>query len=208
MEDVLDHVPLDVSHASLTQALRAAQESALVRFTSMCLYKVLPIIAVRTGCPVDERVTEKLRSLEVEGESLAELLEPLRSVVERPQSDSVPDELDEACSMAAEMVLRAFVNNAEIREWADWCSSLVLDIHQEFDALLSSEGDESPIFYPAPEQPAMTDMEACELRDQVVALGLLRRGSAPEQLRSINESGYLRLASACSRMGATSENSC
>lgn len=70
--------------------------------------------------------------------------------------------------------------------WADWCSSLVLDIHQEFDALLSSADNVSPIFYPAPEQLALTEMEA--------------------QLRSLNESGYLCVASVWSRVGATSEN--
>jgi hypothetical protein len=143
----VNHVLPDVSHASLAQALRTAQEDVLVRFTAMCLCKVLPLIEARTGRRLDERVTKRLRSLEVERESLVEVLEALREILDRPSSDSVCDELGEACSMAAEMVLRAFPfgNGSGIREWADWCSTLILDIHQEFDALLSSVGDGAPI---------------------------------------------------------------
>lgn len=196
----MEHVPLDVSHESLAQALRAAQEDSLVRFASICLFKVLPIIENRSGCPVDEQVTERLRSLEVERETLAEVLGPLRDIVERPPSESVCDELSEACSMAAEMVSRAFGNGFRIREWADWCSTLVLDIHQEFDALLYPGDDGAPTFYPAPEQPEVTPMEELELRDQVAALDLLRQGVGSDQLRTINEEGNSRVASALIRI--------
>ncbi|MER5534863.1 hypothetical protein [Streptomyces mirabilis] len=198
----MNHIPLDVSHASLAQALRTAQEDALVRFTAMCLCKVLPLIEARSGRRLDERVTKRLRSLEVERESLVEVLEALREILDRPSSDSVCDELSEACSMAAEMILRAFVfgNGSGIREWADWCSNLILDIHQEFDALLSFVGDEAPIFYPAPEKPGLTEMEALELRDQVAALDLLRQGVGSDQLRAIAEEGNSRVASALSRI--------
>ncbi|MFF3585096.1 hypothetical protein [Streptomyces mirabilis] len=196
----MNHVPLDVSHASLAQALRTAQEDALVRFTAMCLSKVLPLIEARTGRRLDERVTKRLRSLEVERESLIEVLEALREILDRPPSDGVCDELSEACSMAAEMVLRAFGNGFRIREWADWCSTLVLDIHQEFDALLYLRHDGAPIFYPAPEQSELTPMEALELRDQVAALDLLRQGVGSDQLRTINEEGNSRVASALIRV--------
>lgn len=196
----MNHVPLDVSHASLAQALRTAQEDALVRFNAMCLCKVLPLIEARTGRRLDERVTKRLRSLEVERESLVEVLEALREILDRPSSDSVCDELSEACSMAAEMVLRAFGNSFRIREWADWCSTLVLDIHQEFDALLYPGDDGEPIFYPAPEQPELTPTEALELRDQVAALDLLRQGVGSDQLCTIIEEGNSRVASALSRI--------
>ncbi|MFD8007676.1 hypothetical protein [Streptomyces mirabilis] len=109
-------------------------------------------------------------------------------------------ELGEACSMAAEVVLRAFTfgNGFRIREWTDWCSSLILDIHQEFDALLSSAHDGAPIFYPAPEKPELTETEALELRDQLAALDLLRHGVGSDQLRTINEEGNSWAASALS----------
>lgn len=196
----MEHVPLGVSHESLAQALRAAQEDSLVRFASICLFKVVPIVEVRSGCPVDEQVTERLRSLEVEWETLTEVLGPLRGIVERPQSESVSEELSDACSMAAEMIQRAFESDFRVREWADWCSTLVLDIHQEFDALLHPGDDGAPIFYPAPEQPELTPLEALELRDQVLALDLLRRGVGSEQLHAINEEGNSRVASALSRI--------
>ncbi|MEU1449237.1 hypothetical protein [Streptomyces mirabilis] len=200
VEDILDHVPVDVSHASLAQALRTAQQDSLVRFASMCLFKVVPLVEARSGRPLDEQVTERLHALEVEQESLAEVLEPLRDNVQRPLVESFREELGEACSMAEEVILRAFVNDFRIREWARRCSSLILDIHQEFDALLYPRDDEAPNFYPAPEQPELTPMEALELRDQVTALDLLRQGVGSDQLRTINEEGNSRVASALIRI--------
>jgi hypothetical protein len=153
MEDILDHVPVDVSHASLAQALRTAQQDSLTRFASMCLFTGVPLIEVRSGRWLDEQATKRLRALEVERASLAEVLEPLRDIVERSPVASFREELSDACSMVEEMILRAFVKEFRIREWADRCSSLILDIHQEFDALLCPREDGSPIFYPTPEQP-------------------------------------------------------
>ncbi|MGW4982980.1 hypothetical protein [Streptomyces mirabilis] len=60
--------------------------------------------------------------------------------------------------------------------------------------------DGAPIFYPAPEKPELTEMEALELRDQLAALGLLRQGVGSDQPRTINEEGNLRVASALSRI--------
>ncbi|MDT0469743.1 hypothetical protein [Streptomyces gibsoniae] len=198
----MDHVPVEVSHASLDQALRTAQQDALARFASMCLFTGVPLIEVRSGRGLDEQASQRLRALEVEQASLAEVLELLRGNVERPPVESFREELSDACSMVEEMILRAYVNDFRIREWADWCSSLILDIHQEFDALLCPREDGAPIFYPAPEQPELTPMQALELRDQVAALDLLRRGGGDDQLRSLNESGNARVASLVSRVNA------
>ncbi|WP_369387246.1 hypothetical protein AB5J72_06195 [Streptomyces sp. CG1] len=195
-----------MSHASLAQALRTAQQDSLIRFASMCLFKIVPLIEARSGHRLDERVTEPLRALEVEQESLAEVLEPLRENVERPLVESFHEELGEVFSMAEEMVLRAFVNDFRVGEWARWCSSLILDIHQEVDALLYPREDQATIFYPAPEQPELTPMEALELRDQVTTLELLRRGAGDDQLRALNESGYSRVTAVLSRVHALSEN--
>ncbi|MEU9277183.1 hypothetical protein AB0D87_24270 [Streptomyces sp. NPDC048342] len=167
----------------------------------MCLYKVVPLLEVRSGCPVEERVVQRMRSLEVDREFLPEILAALRDILERPLDDSVSDELREPCSMAAEMVLRAFEDGFQIKEWADWCSTIALDIHQEFDALLYPGDGGAPIFHPAPEQPEPTPMEELELRDQVTALDLLRRGGGDDRLRSLNESGNSRVAVALSRHG-------
>ncbi|KUJ54700.1 hypothetical protein ADL25_05975 [Streptomyces sp. NRRL F-5122] len=197
---LLPSTDLDAFHGSLAQALHRAEQDSLIRFASICLFKVVPIIEVRSGCTVDEQVTEWLRSLEAERETLTEVLRSLRDIVERPASESVSDELSDACSMAAEMVRRAFENGFRIREWADWCSTLVLDIHQEFDALLHPGDNGAPIFYPAAERPELTPMEALELRDQVAALDLLRRGVGSDQLSAINEEGNARVASALSRI--------
>jgi hypothetical protein len=59
---------------------------------------------------------------------------------------------------------------------------------------------EAPIFYPAPEKPELTEMEALELRDHVAALDLLRQGVGSDQLRAIAEEGNSRVASALSRI--------
>lgn len=206
MEDVLDHVPLDVTHESLVQALRTAEEDALVTFASMCLFKVVPLIEARSGRPLEDRVSQRMRLLEVDRVFLTEMLVALRDILEPPLEESVCGELEEACAMAAEMVWRAFQDYFQIKEWADWCSTLVLDIHQEFDALLYPRDEDAPIFYPAPEQPELTPMEALEMRDQVTALNLLRRGGGDDQLRALNESGKSRVASALSRIGADGQS--
>ncbi len=97
--------------------------------------------------------------------------------------------------MASEMVHRAFVDDFDVRVWSDWCSSLCLDIHQAFDALVE-EADSEPQFYPAGRYPDLTELQACELEDQVRILRLLRDRSSVNDVKvaEVAETGKGRVA--------------
>lgn len=81
----------------------------------------------------------------------------------------------------AEMVLRldSGAGDAELREWAGWCSALLLDICQHVDTIDGIDPDGDPYDVPGP----VTDGE---LRTQAQVLAVLHRGGA-DALRRVSE---------------------
>ncbi|MER5598465.1 hypothetical protein [Streptomyces sp. NPDC002265] len=194
MEDVLEAV--DVSHDSLTGLLGEAGEDAALVSGGMCVYRVLPILCREAPSGLYASLTglEKWQ-VDLLPQRLREVLEELREGIDEERFDGVPEEIGELYSMASEMVLRFFEGGSEVSEWADWCSTISLDIHQQLDALLDEGGElASAVFVPAGTLPDLTPLEGLELGDQITTL--VRLGSSDPAVRQsvleIAEAGNLR----------------
>lgn len=94
-----------------------------------------------------------------------------------PETGELPDDEDEdraqLLAYVAEMVMRAEADADDevIREWADWCSSLLLDTCQHLDTLDGADPDDDRAHVPGP-------MTAGELQTQADVLSLLRDSPA------------------------------
>ena len=193
---------LEISHDSLLQELRTASDDALVVAALMCIYRVTPVLLNFSSPDAEARFpsVERWASGADRAEQL-EILEMLRGEIEGKAMEDASEELEDIFSMASEMVLRAFVDDFTVVEWADWCSSLCLDIHQGFDGL----GEEEMLevrFYPAGTYPDLTELQACELEDQVTTLRLLhaRTSLTDMKLLEISEKGRGRVGDALSQV--------
>jgi hypothetical protein len=135
----------------------------------------------------DAIVAPEVWALETLPDRLHEVLREVRGAIDSDRIKDLSEEINEVYSMASEMVLRYFAGDVEVSEWSDWCSTLSLDIHQQFDEI-SGDGDTSgrDIFYPAGTMPDLTLFEGLELKDQVVTLLSLGEGD-PVARRSVLE---------------------
>jgi hypothetical protein len=181
VEDVLEAV--EVSHESLTGLLAEAGADAALVSGAMCVYRVLPILCWKAPSGLYASLTgpEKWQP-DTLPHRVPEILEELREGIDEERFEEAPEEIGEMYAMASEMVLRFFEDGSEVGEWADWCSTISLDIHQQLDALLD-ESDEaaSAVFVPAGTLPDLTPLEELELRDQVSTL--VRLGSSDRAVR-------------------------
>ncbi|MEV0735320.1 hypothetical protein AB0I51_05005 [Streptomyces sp. NPDC050549] len=198
MEDVLEAV--EMSHESLTRLLADAATDAVLVSGAMCIYRVLPILFWRAPSGLYEDVTRSgMWFPETLPNRMREVLEALREVIDPERSEDAPEEIGELYSMASEMVLRFFADGMELNDWSDWCSTLGLDIHQQFDSLLS-EGNETTaaVFIPAGTIPDLSPLEGLEISDQISTL--VRLGSSDPEVRhsvlEIAEQGNLRTRTA------------
>lgn len=195
---------VDVSHEALVRELSDASFESHKIAAAMCVYRILPLLELRSavGTAV-ELPAEKWPAVVMEGE-IFPILEALRTRLNAEVNDESvegDEEIEEIFAMASEMVLRALVEDLEVPRWSDWCSSLCLDIHQAFDALVE-DADLEPQFYPAGQYPDLTELQACELEDQVRILRLLRHRSATNDAKvmEIAEAGKARIAASMERV--------
>lgn len=195
---------VDVSHEALVRELSDASLESHKIAAVMCVYRVLPLLQRRTetGTAVEVPAERWSRGV-MEGEVFS-VLDALRAGVDSEVNDESleeDDEIQEIFAMASEMVLRAFAEDLEVPRWSDWCSSLCLDIHQAFDAL-AEDADLEPQFYPAGQYPDLTELQACELEDQVRILRLLRHRSPANDAKvmDIADAGQARIAASLGRV--------
>ncbi|WP_427920755.1 hypothetical protein [Streptomyces sp. cg40] len=181
MEDVLEAV--EVSYESLANLLADAATDAAIVSGAMCIYRVLPVLCWRAPSGLYESLTRPETWFpETLPNRIREVLGALREGIDPERSEDAPEEITEMYSMASEMVLRFFVEGAELPDWSDWCSTLGLDIHQQFDSLLS-EGSETAaaVFIPAGTIPDLSPLEGLEIGDQISTL--VRLGSSDPAVR-------------------------
>ncbi|MFI1979501.1 hypothetical protein [Streptomyces wedmorensis] len=177
---------VEVSHETLTRLLAGATTEAALVSGAMCVYRVLPILYWEASPEQYESLARpELWAPETLPDRVAAVLDGLRDGIDSERFAELPEEIEEVYAMASEMILRYFVDGAETGEWADWCSTLILDIHQQLDEILS-EGDasEGSVFLAAGQNPDLTPLEEAELGDQISTL--VRLGETdPESRRSV-----------------------
>jgi hypothetical protein len=183
MEDVLG--ALEVTHEALTARLRDATPGSVLTFGASCLYRVLPVIDACAPGGVGSASKERLLEPRLDENGLRDCLRELGRTVREPSFPEGCERLGDAPAMAGEIVLRGLAPGFVLAEWADWASTLALDISQEFDAMLDESESEGVVFRPAGEFPDLTPMEYMELHDQVRTLSLL--ADRPRDERELGE---------------------
>ncbi|MYY04233.1 MULTISPECIES: hypothetical protein [unclassified Streptomyces] len=189
---------VDFSHEALVRELGEASPESHRIAAAMCVYRVLPVLERRIGSGATSAVPAGTWSPAMVAGEIFPILEVLRAGLDVGTDEELAEEdeeIEEIFAMTSEMVLRAFAEDFEISRWSDWCSSLCLDVHQAFDALVE-EADQEPRFYPAGQYPDLTELQACELEDQVRILRLLRHRSQANDMDVVGivEAGKARVA--------------
>ncbi|WP_141576608.1 hypothetical protein [Actinomadura sp. WMMA1423] len=186
---------IEVTHEALNARLRDATPDSALAFGASCLYRVLPLIDACSTSRVDPASKERLLAPGLDEKGMHGCLRELGNTVQEPSFPVGCEELGDAPAMAGEIVLRGLAPGFVLREWADWASTLTLDISQEFDAMLDESDSHGVVFRPAGENADLTPMEFAELHEQVRTLSLLAERPRDEpELDELIRAGARRTA--------------
>ncbi|MFF0382974.1 hypothetical protein [Streptomyces sp. NPDC004286] len=184
--------------------LGGADPDVAVAAGALCLYRIAPLLPQSgTGLPQWKIAEADWADLRTLPQQIDRIVRSLREGLSSASAEADDEALGELHEMASEMILRyTDVGPLDQVEWADWCSTLALDIHQQLDELLDDSDQEAgPRFFPAGTEPELTFLQALELEDQIRILKGLSEGSRSLQavIRRA-EDGRTRVREALSRL--------
>ncbi|MEU7374758.1 hypothetical protein [Streptomyces albidoflavus] len=202
---------VDISHETLTALFEEAEPEVAITAGALCLYRITPLLPWGgRELPQWGIVEGEWSDLRVLPQRIDKIIRLLRQGLRMEPTETVDEPLGELYEMASEVVLRyTDVDSLNRIEWADWCSTLTLDIHQQLDELLeSSDREIGAKFFPAGTDPELTPLQALELEDQICILRDLSASESQGIGNSIQRviNGRSRVVEALSRLSLEAES--
>ncbi|MEH0543966.1 hypothetical protein QA802_12985 [Streptomyces sp. B21-105] len=196
---------VDISHETLAALFEEAEPEVAIAAGALCLYRITPLLPWDgREHPQWELIEAEWSDLRVLPQQIDEVIRRLRQALRVEPTETADESLEELHEMASEAVLRyTDVDSLDCVEWADWCSTLALDIHQQLDELLDMSGREvGAQFFPAGTEPELTHLQALELEDQIYILRDLSMNGSQRIRKVIQRAidGQLRVVEAFSRL--------
>ncbi len=161
---------VDISHETLAALFEEVGPEVAIAAGALCLYRITPLLPWNGGeLPQWEFIEAEWSDLRVLPQQIDGIIRRLRQGLREEPTETAGESLEELHEMASEAVLRyTDVDSLDCVEWADWCSTLALDIHQQLDELLDvPDREEGAKFFPAGTEPELTHLQALELEDQI-----------------------------------------